>query len=342
MLQNSSLVDEILAEWIFNYQHHPHTEEDELTKWEKEPGTKINVIGKKDNTDTVHSMKMKKEKNKLLPQKEKISIPRKGQGRYDVKQQKNQVTHTVAGHMTGDEKHVKKLKQFKNNIFNRKNATNITNKLPLDENEDLDLFFTPPTVLQVFNQQNIPSTTHSAQHFPPTTISPLSITNSSAVINFNPEAEKLNTSLSIPEPNPHSVKTTTYRPFSNINNTSDDSLKAQTETSFKPHSNDVTFTAMAAQAGKTVTSLPKSFSPKIQSLKRKMTKLHIKLKKKTMHDPKMQQRKKVKRKKHALPTKSHFPYFKDDYCPPQCNCYGRWVFNQQSCLTLIFVCMFYI
>ncbi|XP_062864509.1 wu:fc23c09 [Trichomycterus rosablanca] len=339
VLQNSSLVGETWTEWNPDDHHPHHAVKEEVLKWEKEPGTQITVTIKKDEeTDTVHSMNMEKEKHKLLQQKEKILIEEQGRHNEDTtgqeEEQGKQVAHKTVFVMrvnkTGDEKQI--------NMFDKRvKNSNLTKETSLEENEDGRPSFSPPTVHPIFNQNSSSPTTHFSQSFSPTTISPSSTTTqNSSAIKFNPEAKDQNMSLSTTEPNHFSFKTITYSPLSNVNSTSDDSYMAQTETNSKPHpkkTDDVALTAMTARAGKTVTSLPRIFKPKPQSKHpnaKKKEKQMIKLKpkkkeKKTNTKPvkKVKQMKKIKQEKHEVTTGSHFPYFEDHYCPPHCNCYGR-------------------
>lgn len=98
-------------------------------------------------------------------------------------------------------------------------------------------------------------------------------------------------------------------------------------------------TAVAARAGPIAKALPsvskgkpknKTIKPKSNRVKTKPKKLPRKErgKKKTL-------KKGRKEKKQRPTTASHFPYFEDHYCPPQCSCYGRYV-SDISTVALMF------
>lgn len=98
-------------------------------------------------------------------------------------------------------------------------------------------------------------------------------------------------------------------------------------------------TAVAARAGPIAKALPsvskgkpknKTIKPKSNRVKTKPKKLPRKErgKKKTFQKGR-------KEKKQRPTTASHFPYFEDHYCPPQCSCYGRYV-SDISTVALMF------
>ncbi|KAI4874802.1 hypothetical protein NFI96_021878 [Prochilodus magdalenae] len=189
----------------------------------------------------------------------------------------------------------------------------------------------PPTVPQLLNQHN---TTSQASRYVQPTVRPLvsSVTQSPAAIT----QAFTDRTTSLPAPEARHVLITDLSTHLTNETSPDDanSSVAQVEEA-NPKEIKVTPTAMAARGGPTAMSRPSTLRPKPQpetSVKDKLTdkgkkdgllRKHKAKEKKTKAQKKGKSLKKLGRERDEETTPPHFPYFKDDYCPPDCACYGR-------------------
>ncbi|XP_076860631.1 podocan [Brachyhypopomus gauderio] len=316
-LQNVSVVGE---SWVTQgsvpLQQHPAKEEQGE---ESEPRTPVSVT----DTNGLHGERMLEEGQ---TEEDWRLITDKGGSHVENKDQQDGADEETPGELGEREEDKAGDAEGGQETFNDPEKYANESKVPaLVQSENLDQSVLPTTVHQTVSQHTTPS---PPQYGPPV------ISLASTTARSPPEILQLTTGtgekptplsgLQASHPSPVTNATTLLTNGGSENMTRTESGSAKSSSKVKGHAS---VTAMAAKAGPTVTSMPSSVRTKSQSRVTEAKIKHQHTAKKTTNKL-MKKRKevnKLKQEKDGMTTTTapYFPYFKDDYCPPDCACYGR-------------------